>query len=66
MFRSFSERLIHLNLSLHPNKTRNPTGTECPDYPAPSPPGDPCTPRHSPRDAYPPFSPGGRPCLGMW
>ena len=36
-------------------------------YPAPSPPGDPCTPRlHVPGYAYPPLSPGGRPCLGMW
>lgn len=27
-------------------------------------PGVPCTPRHGPRDAHPPISPGGRPCPG--
>jgi len=36
-FRILSERLIHLNSSLHPNRTRDPIGTECPDYPAPLP-----------------------------
>jgi hypothetical protein len=48
-------------------------GFPVPSFPSPSkrprspspPPGDPCTPRHSPRDAHPPLSPGGRPCPGM-
>jgi hypothetical protein len=32
-----SERLIHQNSSLHPDRTRNPSGTECLAYPAPLP-----------------------------
>ena len=33
----FGHRPVCLNSSLRPNRTRNPIGTECPDYPAPLP-----------------------------
>ena len=36
-FRTYSERLIRLNSSLHPNRTLGSYGTECLDYPAPLP-----------------------------